>query len=290
MARDILRMRKFCIRGHNSGRSGNGIACEPQKPRSTVHKRIRKYSGTEDMSNRPTRVRDDGIDPGTERLVLRLRQRFRRGPCKIEGYVGVNKPDGTHGLSHNGIYSLPVKAGINDGLGYARETWGKKRFAGVRSNSLWQTDFKLLNNDNWTAAFLDDRSRFVTGCREFSEEPCTEMALELFVRCGKRYGFPERVLADRGSQFRCSAKAGKEQGTSLFAETPESIGVEHIVASERGPATTGKIEAFHKGVQPEMPSIGMGMRRRVGYWNCRRPHQESGHQYPATSYFRDHKG
>ncbi len=289
MERDIVQMRKFCIRKYKSGWSGDRIASELQKPRSTVYDWISRYDEKSDFANMPTRIKDNCVDVYTKRYVLRLREKFNWGPSKIEGFIRVNRPEGVVPLSHNKIYTVFVEVGVNNKLDYIRKTWGKKKFAREHSNTMWQTDFKLLDNDNWICTYLDDHSRFITHGREFSENPSTEIALEIFMKASKKYGFPEQVLTDQGSEFYCTPKTGKEQGITRFTKTLNELGIQHIVASKRRPTTTGKIEAFHKGVQLEAPSIGMNYKQYLSYWNNQRPHQEIGYQYPATLYFKDFK-
>jgi len=289
MERDIVRMRQFCVKRYESGWSGNEIARELQIPRRTAYEWIKRYVGKEEFSNRPTRVKESFTDERTKKYVLRLREKFNWGPAKVEGFIRVNRPEGIIPLDHNKIYNLFVEAGVNNKLDYIRCTWGKKRFAREHSNTTWQTDFKLLDNDNWICTYLDDHSRFITNGKEFSENPTTEIALEILLKAGKKYGFPEQVLTDQGSEFFCAPKTGKEQGISQFTLTLNELGIQHIVASKRRPTTCGKIEAFHKGVQLEAPSIGLNYKQYLKYWNYKRPHQEIKYQYPATLYFKDFK-
>lgn len=289
MEKDLVKMRKFCVRKYGCGWSGNDIARELQVPRRTVYEWIKKYAGKECLANKPTRVKDNHVDDHTRRYVLRLREKFNWGPSKVEGFIKVNRPEKITPLSHNKIYDLFVEAGVNNKLDYIRRTWGKKRFAREHSNTLWQTDFKLLDNDNWICTYLDDHSRFVTNGKEFSENPTTEIALEIFMKASKKYGFPEQVLTDQGSEFYCAPKIGKKQGISTFTQTLNELGIQHIIASKRRPTTTGKIEAFHKGIQLEAPSIGLNYKKYLKYWNYKRPHQEIKYQFPATLYFKDFK-
>jgi len=62
MERDIVRMREFCIRKYKLGWSGDRIASELQKPRSTIYDWISRYDEKSDFSNRPTRVKEDCVD------------------------------------------------------------------------------------------------------------------------------------------------------------------------------------------------------------------------------------
>jgi transposase InsO family protein len=98
--------------------------------------------------------------------------------------------------------------------------------------------------------FLDNHSRFVPGIN-IECDATTEQALRLFAKCGKKYGFPEQVLTDQGTQFYCADKEGKERGESEFTQTLRELGVQQIVASKRRPTTIGKVERFHRTYEEE---------------------------------------
>ena len=177
--------------------------------------------------------------------------------------------------------------GVNQPIDFIRKTWGKRRFERMRSNSLWQADFKLTEDDEWMLTFLDDHSRFIPGSK-IEHDATTEFALKLFKRCGKKYGFPEQVLTDQGVQFYCADKEGKERGESEFTRTLRELGVQHIVASKRRPTTIGKVERFNRTYEEEAwryRTLGAFIR----YYNYERPHQALDYQFPAEVYFRDLK-
>ena len=114
----------------------------------------------------------------------------------------------------------------------------------------------------------------------------TDFALKLFKRCGKRYGFPEQVLTDQGTQFYCADKEGKERGESTFTQMLRELGVQHIVASKRRPTTIGKVERFHRTYEEEHKRYKtLGAFHR--YYNYERLHQALDYQLPAEVYFRD---
>lgn len=87
------------------------------------------------------------------------------GPSKIEGYLR-NKQDKVKPIGHNTIYRITCDAGLNNPLDKPRKTWDRKRFERSHSNSLWQADYKLAEDDNWMLTYLDDHSRFVQGIGE----------------------------------------------------------------------------------------------------------------------------
>src|SRR3989344_1400697 len=259
MEESLIRKRAYAIRRYKQGWSGNQIARELQKPRSTIYEWVNKYPNydKEQLYDKPRGRIRMSVDKRTRVYVIRLREKWNWGPVKIQGYIRVYAPHNIQRIGHNKIYSILVEEGLNMPLDFVRKTWGTKRFCRLYSNSLWQTDFKLLDNDNWICTYLDDHSRFLTKGKEFSENPTGEIALEIFMKAGKKYGFPEQVLTDQGTEFYDAPKKGKKQGISKFTRTLNELGVKHIVASKRRPTTIGKLESFHRGVQHEAPKIGL---------------------------------
>jgi transposase InsO family protein len=239
------------------------------------------------MANKPNKLMMV-VDDRTRKFVLRLREKHGWGPCRIERYIREFGPRGVQPISHDPIYRILVEEGVNQPIDFIRKTWGKRRFERMHSNSLWQADFKLTEDDQWMLTFLDDHSRFIPGGRiEF--DATTEFALKLFKKCGKKYGLPEQVLTDQGAQFYCADKEGKKHGESEFTQTLKELGVQHIVASKRRPTTIGKVERFHRTYEEEAwryKTLGAFLR----YYNYERIHQALDYQIPAEVYFRDLKG
>jgi putative transposase len=215
------------------------------------------------------------------KLILELRRSKHWGPNKIEGYLrNYRVQDGITPVSHRTIHRILVEAGLNNPIPVPRRIWGKRRFEREHSNSLWQADYKLTDEDEWMISYLDDHSRFIAGSR-IHHNPTAEHAIKLLEESVKRYGKPDQILTDRGTQFYPARGGGSE-----FTEFCSGNGIEHIVASVRRPSTIGKIEAFHKAYVCEswMFPTHEGF---VSYWNYERPHQGIGYLYPADVYFRD---
>jgi putative transposase len=284
--RDIVKMRWWCMRKREQGWSGNEIAAHLQVPRRTVYDWIAKYRGCrkEEMVNRPNKVVVE-VDDRTRKFVLRLGEKHNWGPCRIERYIRKFKPDGIQPIGHCSIYTIFVEEGVNQPIDFIRKTWGKRRFERMHSNSLWQADFKLTDDDRWLLTFLDDHSRFIPGAR-IEHDATTDFALRLFKRCTRKYGLPEQVLTDQGTQFYCADKEGKKHGESEFTQMLKELGVQHIVASKRRPTTIGKVERFHRTYEEEAwryKTLGAFLR----YYNYERPHQALDYDFPAEVYFRD---
>jgi putative transposase len=210
-------------------------------------------------------------------LILQLRKTRNWGPCRIEGYLHnyAKQPVG-----HTTIHKILDQAGMNNPIPKPRRIWRKCRFERAHSNSLWQADFKLTDADEWMISYLDDHSRFIPGSK-IHYNPTAEHAIKLLEESVRRYGKPDQILTDRGSQFYPA-----RGGVSEFTEFCTGNGIEHIVASVRRPSTIGKVEAFHKAYVYEA-WIYPTHQAFVNYWNYERPHQGIGYLYPADVYFRD---
>ena len=76
----------------------------------------------------------------------------------------------------------------------------KRRFQLEHSDSLSQAEFILTDRDEWVTSFFDDPSRFASEAR-IRHSPTAEHWIKLLEKSMRRYGKPEQILTDRGSQF-----------------------------------------------------------------------------------------
>lgn len=211
--------------------------------------------------------------------VLKLREKEEYGPNKMEAVL---KKEGIS-INHSTIYRILKKHGMNNPIDKPRKTWGKKRFERRHNNSLWQTDFKLTNEDEWMLTLLDDHSRFVVGCK-IEHNATTEFAVRLLEKSVLKHGKPRQVLSDRGVQFFCNERKGMKQGISGFTQFCMDNEIEHIVGSKRRPTTTGKVERWHRTYDDEHHKY-KSLKGFVRYYNFKRPHQSLGYLTPADVYF-----
>jgi putative transposase len=167
-----------------------------------------------------------------------------------------------------------------------------RRFERARPNQMWQSDlfnFTLPPSSHrvYVVAFLDDRSRFVTG-HGISAGCSGAFVREVFRTAVTNFGAPEEVLTDRGPQYH------SWRGKSAFAKVLASMGIDHILARPRHPQTVGKTERFWKTLWQEClvsrrPRNVEEARERighfVGHYNFRRTHQGIDGLIPADVYF-----
>jgi len=236
--------------------------------------RLHGWEGLEVKSRRPHTVHSTPQDI-VER-VMEIRRLYGYGPNKIEAVL---RQDGVS-LGHNTIHRILVKQGLNHPLEEPRRTWGRTRFERPSSNSLWQTDFMLTEEDDWMVTYLDDHSRFVTGCR-IDHDARGENAISLLRRAIAMFGAPTQILTDQGSQF-----VNPRGGATQFQRFCLDNDIEHVKASVRRPTTIGKLERWHRTYQEEHSGFGT-LSSFVRYYNYTRPHQALSYSTPAQVYFRD---
>jgi len=281
-----LRRRRWIIRRKLEHWTGGRIATALRIDERTVYRwwRVYRKEGWEGLrvkSRRPHHYYK--TPPETVNFILELRRTRHWGPNKIEGYLRNYKVQEITPVSHRTIHRILVQAGLNDPIPAPRRVWGKRRFERLYSNSLWQADFKLTEDDEWMISYLDDHSRFIPGSR-IHHNPTAKHAIKLLEESIHQYGKPDQILTDRGTQFYPA-----RGGISTFTEWCSGNGIEHIVASVRRPSTIGKIEAFHKAYVCESWMFPTH-KEFINYWNYERPHQGIRYLYPADVYFHDRCG
>ena len=279
----VLRRRRWIIHRKLEGWKIKDIANALRVNEKTVDRwcSIHRKSGWEGLTVKSRKPHRHYKTPqSTVNLILELRRNKHWGPCKIEGYLRNYRVENITPVSHRTIHRILVQARLNNPIQTPRRTWGKHRFQREHSNSLWQADYKLTQNDEWMISYLDDHSRFIPGSK-IHHNPTTEHAIKLLEESMIRYGKPKQILTDRGTQF-YPARGGKSEFTKFCSGNS----IEHIVTSVRRPSTIGKIEAFHKAYAYES-SMFSTHESFVNYWNYQRPHQGIGYLYPADIYYRD---
>jgi transposase InsO family protein len=289
MNREVKR-RRWIVRKIEQGESVKNICAGARCSRASVYRWWNTYKegsweALEIKSTKPHTIHRV-VDKKTKEQILSLRRKYGWGPTKIEGHLRQHSISGVKTIGHNAIYRILCSSNLNNPIDKPRKTWGKTRFEREHSNSLWQGDFKLLDNDHWMLTYMDDHSRFIVGS-SVMWNPTTKNALKLFKRCTRKHDTPTQVLTDRGTQFYCSEKTGKETGVSTFTTTLNEMGTKHIVASVRRPTTTGKIENFHKQYQEEIWIVKNNHPAYIKYWNYKRPNGAIQYKYPYEVYYTD---
>jgi len=173
-------------------------------------------------------------------------------------------------IPHNRIHRV-MKA-----LGLAKEEprkQGRKkwiRYERKYSNSLWHTDWKLLDGYGWIIAYLDDASRFTVGYGLFNEAT-SDHAVEVLDRAIREYGKPASILTDRGSQFYAVECDEKLKGITVFEKYLIEQGVRQILGRVQHPQTNGKIERFYRTIEEKIHRFN-SLNELIQWYNMKRPH------------------
>ena len=200
-------------------------------------------------------------------LVQEARARFRVSALALERVIGSEY--GRH-IPHNRIHAVLKSMGLarDEPRKQQRRKW--VRYERRYSNSMWHTDWTLIDGRGWLIAYLDDASRYVVGWGLFPEAT-SERAVEVLKEAIKRHGKPASILTDRGAQFYANESEEKERGATLFERYLVESEVRHVLARVSHPQTNGKVERFFRTVKEKLDEFG-SLDELMGWYNEVRPH------------------
>lgn len=142
-------------------------------------------------------------------------------------------------LEKRGYGSRQLSMYHSTGAGAAR------RFQRLNRNDLWQMDLKYLlvlpeTKDRkakqlYASVIIDDTTRFVVACRVYEKQD-TWNVLESLRYAIERYGVPERIFTDNGSQY----------VSRHMSQVCAKLGIKRLRARPRAAESKGKVEVFNK--------------------------------------------
>ncbi len=197
-------------------------------------------------------------------------------------------------LSVRAIARVLHKNGYRTEHRTAREEQALMRFEAPRRNALWMMDalsLRVHTERCYLHLVLDDFSRFIPGYR-LSEQVTSEEAVAALSEAIALHGKPERVLTDRGGQFRAI------RGETAFRKFLERELIDHSVSRPYHPQTIGKIESVNRSIQKELIYVrefGSITEAReaiaawIEYYNFQRAHMGIDGLVPADRYFGLHR-
>ena len=144
---------------------------------------------------------------------------------------------------------------------------------------LWHTDWTICPFTGMNLiAFIDDYSRFIVHAEYFANATTenTILASQLAIN---RYGKPDAILTDHGTQF-TPAKGD----IGLFTEFCINNKISHILGRVHHPQTNGKIERWFGTYKQEFKDGEDTLISFVDYYNERRLHQGINYITPLERY------
>ena len=185
-------------------------------------------------------------------------------------------------IPHNRIHRVMKSLGLakDEPRKQGRKKW--IRYERKYSNSLWHTDWKLLDEYGWIIAYLDDASRFIIGYGLFNEAT-SEHAVEVLDEAIKKYGKPASILTDRGSQFYAVECDERLKGITVFEKYLIEHEIRQILGRVQHPQTNGKIERFYRTVEEKIHRF-KSLNELIRWYNVKRPHMSLNLKILETPY------
>ena len=247
-------------------------------PKKTIYRWLakRKRYGELGLENRRPGAKPEQINVIFEKLVLSLWQRRQRGVHKMWKELKkmgfsvserqIQKVYRKHNLKMN-------KRKRPSQIKFVKYEWPKP-------NMLWHTDWTTCPYTNkQLIAFIDDHSRFIVHAELF-DNATTENTLKAFQKAIEKYGKPENILTDNGTQF-TPARGVK----GPFTEWCEEREIKHILGRVHHPQTNGKIERWFGTYKSSEYKPGSDdVESFVKYYNEERLHQGIGYEVPLSRY------
>jgi putative transposase len=258
----------WIIRRKEEGASNRTIAGSMNVSSRRVQELWSAYrtTGTLPELKRPGRKR---VEASTEEreLVAKAYAEYRRGALMLERVIAV-----IYGarVPHNRIH------GVLKSMGLARDEPRKQqrrkwvRYERKYSNSMWHTDWTLIDGKGWLIAYLDDASRFVVGWGLFPEAT-SEHAVEVLKEAIKKYGRPASILTDRGVQFYAIEADDRLRGLTVFEKYLIESEIRQVLSRVMHPQTNGKVERFFRTVKDKLHEFG-SLEELMWWYNEKRPH------------------
>ncbi len=167
-----------------------------------------------------------------------------------------------------------------------------KRFEAKEPNDLWQidimgkTNFPLIG-DLYLICSIDDHSRFIPYGQWFYRQFGINV-YQVMYKSFIKYGLPEAILSDKGSQF----KAHKEGGEANYQWYAKNLGIKLKYAEKA--QTKGKIEALFKFIQRDfvlenrdlftIKEVNEAFSKWLDDYNFNHEHEGINKQCPADLY------
>lgn len=262
----------------------------------TGYKWIRRHReqgapGLTDRSRRPRRS-PSRTEDSIEAAVIALRDKHPAwGGRKLRARLDTLGHDGVPAPST--ITAILRRHGRIDPAVAPKHT-AFTRFERAAPNELWQMDFKghvpmRVGGRCHPLTILDDHSRFSIGLFACDNERGETVRTHL-TAVFRRYGLPERMLADNGSPWGVTHDPRRYTRLEVWLLR---LGVMLSHGRPLHPQTQGKDERFHRTLKtellarrafPSLPAAQEAFDRWRDRYNLLRPHEALGLQPPVSRY------
>ena len=212
-------------------------------------------------------------------IIGKAYARYEVNALTLERVIEVDY--GTH-IPHNRIHAVLKSMGLarDEPRKQVRKKW--IRYERKYSNSLWHTDWTLIEGMGWLIAYLDDASRFIVGYGVFPEAT-SERAVEVLREAVREHGKPASILTDRGIQFYAVEADDRLRGLTAFEKYLIENEIRQVLGRVSHPQTNGKVERFFKTVKDKLDRF-KSIDELIEWYNMTRPHMSLNLEIIETPY------
>jgi putative transposase len=199
--------------------------------------------------------------------VATAREKYKLGSTILEKII--DKEYGKH-IPHNRIQQI-----LENG-GYAVPLTKKVRrkkwvfFERKHSNSMWHTDWTMLDDGKWLITYEDDASRKFVSWGKF-DNATSEHSVEILKTGIESHGKPRSILTGHDTQFYANAGEKKELGKTVFQLFLEEQKIQHILGRVNHPQTNGKEERSFGTIKAKLHEFG-SLEDLIHWYNEIKPH------------------
>jgi putative transposase len=246
-------------------------------PRRTLYRWIERYKkfSWKGLENRKIGRKPDAINPKFEIIVYKLWHLWKYGSPKMWSKL---KEMGFF-VSQRQIQKIYQKYEFKMNRRKRPSQIKFVKYEWPKPNMLWHTDWTTCPFTNkQLIAFIDDHSRFIVHA-EFFEKATTKNTILAFENAIRRYGKPENILTDNGTQFTPARGV-----LGPFSNWCKKNGIKHILGRVHHPQTNGKIERWFGTYKMEYDERFNYLEEFVMFYNEVRIHQGISYATPLQRY------
>jgi len=272
------KLRKYIVRQAQAGITPiSDIAKYRKVPRRTIYYLINKFrkGGFANLIPKPRGRKKDSLNHKFIELVVSEWKQFKCGSHKM--WLRLKARGFT--VSERKIQAVYKENGfkLNNRSRPSQIKFVKYEYP--IPNMLWHTDWSHDPRTNQNIiAFIDDCTRLLVHAEIFAHST-TENTILAFKNAIAKYGKPDAILTDNGTQF---TPAKTEKGP--FSEFCEQNGIKHILGRIHHPQTNGKVERWFGTYKLEFDERFTTLNQFIRFYNEDRIHQGIGYLTPQEKW------
>lgn len=265
-----LKKIKWIIRKKEEGYSNERVSMG----QNITERRVRQlYSAYRKTGSLPVLTRagrkPKELTPEQKELIGWTYKQYLLGPGGLEKVMQMKF--GVH-IPHNAIYRFMAGNELIEASPNKKKQRKWVRYERAHSLSLVHTDWSEFQGKQ-VIAFLDDASRMVIACGEFSNatEENSIAVLRQAIEFAKSYGGIRQLISDHGTQFTAPKRDKNDYADHGFEKILAKEGIAQIFARVKHPQTNGKLERWFYTYQTRRNKFA-SLEEFLHWYNDLKPH------------------